>query len=328
MRISLLATACLTLASALPAQQNSPAKPFRESVTVSEVLLDVTVFDRRTKQHVLDLGPEDFTVLEDGEEREVTSVSLRRVGLGTGGAGLGEGEPRYFVLFFHDVRRHGRVVSAYLQSRRWIRDALRPGDFVALVSHHRGLRVHQDFTRDRDALADAFARAMMRRRPASLDDPGLPSIREHLPSEGELEARTAHVGEALAILANALRPVEGRKHLLLLSTGLTRAGRISSDTLISVLNRANVDVYALEIWGSGNLEEMSLLVLARETGGRYYFHGNISEGLRDVEQRQANDYYQLSWRRVDDGEVGKVVVRTGSEDHRITARRRWVTPSP
>ena len=185
---------------------------------------------------------------------------------------------------------------AVAMARQWIRDELLPADLVAVASFDYKLKVHSDFGRDPAVLDRALKRAMMRRDPDRSEPTAIapgPSLLRHLPQGKELRDRSRSIPEALWILAEGLRPLEGRKNLVLFSIG---AGL--SSYLAPVLNRSNVDVYTVDISPpmAEHLQAVALEALARDTDGHFFRWGSYLDSLRRVSRRTAG-YYQL-WVRV------------------------------
>ena len=279
--------------------------------------------------------------------------------LGPGVARAANPEPRYFVMLYHDLMRgdgqtmgvHTRRVVASMQSRQWIEKALQPGDYVAVLTYDSRLHVRQDFTRDREALAGVLERMILRgdsdedgeaplrsesrraalRRDAlrpldagpAVGDPDTPaSILSFLPAGDELREASTSLGRALYTLARALRPIEGRKHLLFYTIGV---GVVPGENLVGMLNRSNVDVYTIDLTPpqAQHLQSVALRAMARDTDGEYYPNGSsFLQTLRHIERR-ANDYYQLAYLRGEDGEPERVEVRAKDPKLRVTSRRRF-----
>ncbi|RMH17235.1 MAG: hypothetical protein D6696_16250, partial [Acidobacteria bacterium] len=184
LRAWIIALTCLT--TVFPAgragAEDEPAGTFAGRLQVTEVLVDVVAFDRRGEA-VADLGLDDFVVREEGRPVELTGISFYTTWYDPAGEREAGGEhraeipsSRYFILFFHDPR-HQRAQPidaipdmlrqqwrAGLDGRRWLAEDLQPSDWVAVVSYRGKLVLHQDFTQDRDALAEAIAAAAGSRR--------------------------------------------------------------------------------------------------------------------------------------------------------------------
>lgn len=351
--VSVLTVFVLTVSgSPLFAQEGDPAERFESRITVREMLLDVVVTDRDGRA-VPGLGAEDFIVREGGAGRELVSVAFKghlrapepgeptwSYDLGPGVAATPDPEPRYFVFFFHDLMRpdwqtfgvQTQQMVASIFARRWIEEELEPGDFVAILSFDWKLKIQQDFTRDRAALAAALDAMMMREDPektAVVRRTGPPSIAGVLPDGAALRDRSRNIREALGVLSEALRWIDGRKQLLLftIGAGVSGPGAPPGEGLVEMINRANIDVYPIDLTPPDvlHLQSVTLRAMARDTDGKYYWNGGFEQALRDIDRR-TNDYYQLAVARPEDApdELGEVVVETRDPALRITVRRRFL----
>ena len=323
-----------------------------EMVEVSEVLLDVLATDEEGAI-VTGLGKDDFIVEEDGEPVKLTGVSYYSTRYGDETAAADEAPAsRYFIFFFHSQWHLGgsamglarQQLRAGLESRRWLEEEMLPSDWVAVVGYGSRLKVYQDFTQDRDALADAFRRAAAGKKPSSdaplrRRSPGSfeLSILSRLPRGRELERRTSNVYDALGTVAEACGYVVGRKNLLLFTIGFgvqrRYAGEAEADPryypqLETALNDHNVAVYPIDLSpaGRGTRQTDFLTRLAEDTGGVYHedFYGFIHP-LRDV-GGDNYAYYVLSYQSEHPaGEIGyqRIEVRARDESVKVRARKGY-----
>ncbi len=270
------------------AAQAEPVAGFEDLVEVSEVLLDVLAVDR-SGQIVSGLGKDDFLVEENGEPVEITGVSFYATRYDPDGTLLTSGDPsagdaipssRYFVFLFHDQSQGGSIAN-YLSRRqtrakrdslRWVDEHMLPSDWVAIASYDLRLKVHQDFTQDRAALAEGIRSATMRRdpekyrsrpsgatsrsrpsgatsRPSSsrpsgatgsarrgriLPPSGAPSLLRHLPQGKALRKQTRTPYDGIRLIAEAAGWIVGRKNILLFSVGF---GELSTSYLVTEADR-------------------------------------------------------------------------------------------
>lgn len=342
------------LAAALPlAAQSRPQGAVSEEIQVNDVLLDALVTDRHDNV-VLGLGKDDFVVTEDGrpvELNDVTFYSNRRFLESSQRAEELGIDPqavpaeRYFILFFQDQRQLlPRLVAQQLdagrRARQWVETELLPNDYVAVVSYRYALKLYQDFTNDRDALARAIDEASQGRDPERYRpaDEGAPSLFRNLSREKAKDVDRIY--EALEVVGDAAGAVHGRKNLILFSIGF---GEVDSfgfyrpdyryyPDMVRALNDHNVAVYTIDLIPTsfgGNLPNLlsnSLSNLAADTGGRYYF--NFISFLTPLEQigQELNGYYLLSYTsRHPQGESGyqKVEVETRNPEFRIRTRQGY-----
>ena len=362
MLAGLAALALAAVANGQTAPQERPAGAFSGEVEVTEVLLDALVTDRAGNV-ILGLGPDDFRVTEDGRPVTVaglTFYSNRRYLDEAGAARLGIDpasvpDRRYFILFFDDQRTDSlqapglldRQIRAGLDAEAWLESGLEPGDLAAVASFDYKLKLHADFTADREALR-AAVRGAVRGADGRLDwpsrragDSDTPSLAAALPAGTALRDATPRIYDALRVLADAAAAIPGRKNLLLYSngfgdldrTGREALGRYTRDQrfyppMARALNGANVAVYGVDLTPMGTRNELqnSLNDLALDTGGRLFFNlPSFTRPLDDV-ARETNGYYLIAYRSERPaGASGfqKVEVTTVNPEFRITARRGY-----
>ncbi len=312
-----------------PARTPAPAPAPRdyelsERIRVAEVLLDVLVTDR--KGNVIEgLGAEDFVVLHDGEEQEVTSASFYGgpSELSATGEGATTRTDRYFILMFHDQRMQAPQLAGPQMDnarwlKRWIEEELQPNDQVAVFAYQARLKVYLDFSRDRDeilAAVDAASRNkkdlepwLTRSEPEF--DPNSPSLLVNLPKGKELARQSRKLQQALELLGEAASGIAGRKNLIMFSLGFGEIGQFGSYTpdpryypqMREALNAGNVAVYTIDTMGSrrrsiasASLND-SLSHISNETGGHYYANfTNILSPMRQVAEENQG-YYLVSFR--------------------------------
>ncbi|MEM6792807.1 MAG: VWA domain-containing protein [Acidobacteriota bacterium] len=283
MRITIrrfLGGALLALALTLPsaAQEPGAQEPdletprgsFDDLVEISEVLLDVLVTDREGKV-VVDLGPEDFAVIEGGERRPVTGASFYSNRFAVEQARQnGEllqpaaGEvlaDRHFIFYFQDARRlddPGRRIfrrqrDAVRQAKRWVEEEMLGGDWVAIVGYDVKLKVFSDFTQDREQLTAALDRmsrgkdpqnSWPSRRGDDSENPlSVPSLLSHLPEGKSLRDESESMYDGLSLVAEATRDIVGRKNLMLFSLGFGEIERIAGFGLRSLTSRPDGRFY-------------------------------------------------------------------------------------
>ncbi len=314
------------------AQEQQPVAGFEGMVEVSEVLLDVLAADR-SGDIVLGLGPDDFIVEENGEPVELTGVSFYATRYGPGGKLLDDSltagdeaipSSRYFVFFFHDQTQGGSIANylarrqtrAKQNSQRWVEEHMLPSDWVAIVSFDLRLKVHQDFTQDRAALAAGLTGAISRRDPEKLRSrtsaarrlppSGTPSLLRHLPQGKALRKQARNPYNAIRLVAEAAGWIVGRKNLVLFSVGfgdlVTSAGYTQADRryyrpMEYALNDHNVAVYPIDLapLEVEHFQARFLIELALDTGGACFRNlSSFLPALRRISEDNAG-YYLLSY---------------------------------
>ncbi|MEM9555355.1 MAG: VWA domain-containing protein [Acidobacteriota bacterium] len=359
--IALVAALC-----ALPLAAQSDSEPLRDrtfegTVEVSEVLLDVLVTDR-DGNIVLGLGPDDFQVVENGEALPVRSVSFYSNRFELDGDAVGVQNPstdevladRHFLFVFDDNTRYAgagsqivrRHLQAVQQAKRWVREEMLPGDWLAVLSYDVKLKVHSDFSQDRDALLAAIDRASTGKSEGdwpSRQAVGLgqgPSILDDLPTGKALRDETKTFYKALELLAFAAGDIPGRKNLVLFSIGfgdvrasaglaVARPDRRYYDDMIEALNDHNIAVYPVDMmpFGVEHIQTDFLNTLAFDTGGLLYDNFvNFITPLREIADEN-NGYYLLSYQSEHEaGETGyrEVTVEVADPNLKVRARRGYL----
>ncbi len=343
------------LAAAMPAAaQEEPAGRFGERIQITEVLLDVLVTDADGNL-VVGLDADDFIVEEKGQPVDVGSATfygsqrLRDSPALAARLAPTEAPPtdRFFILLFHDLRREApRLLrqqrDATAQSRHWVESSLAERDWVAVASYYAKLRIHQDFTRDRELLLaalDSVARA---------EDPGAtwsaaaqlgdePSLTRYLAQGKELRKQTARIQDGLRVLADAAANTKGRKNLVFFGIGFGDVDRFGwkpdqrfYPRTERALNDANVAVYPIALAGNSFDRDpvvealgQSLSQLASDTGGRHYqTFASFAAPLKEIVEDNGG-YYLLSYSaeyRAGDSGYRQVTVRTTNPKLRVRAR--------
>lgn len=317
--IALLASLLCTIALPSLGQE-----PYRESIDVNLVLVDVTVTDGRGN-HILGLGKDDFIVTENGVEQNIASVDYftnRRLLTGREEKAAFKvervREERYFILFF-DKLLAGQSVQGYMnelmQAKRgaveFVRNELLPDDRVAVAGFDARLKIYSDFTSDPKQLEAAINEAITLstgRLPsgdASTASSGTPSILANIDEKKMMNS--GRIYEAVTLLADAVRPIAARKVMMMFSLGMGEASDFSRDIarnedhwyepMVHALNRANVTVYPIHLhrFADPHATEQPLHRLALETGGEYFRNiVDFATPLRRIENVN-NGYYMLTY---------------------------------
>jgi len=368
-----LKLACLTLtllvglaplAVAAQAQegQEPPTETFAGDVTVSEVLLDVLVTDREGNV-IIGLVPDDFVVREGKEPVTVetaTFYSNRRLLDLPSASGAGSGDvdtvprDRYFILFFQDQQRASvdapfllqRQMKASKEAQEWVAKEKLLDDWVAVVSYDAKLKIHQDFTQNKQQILQAINDAARGTDPGDNWPSRLPpaeevSLRSQLPQGKELSHKTERIYDAFTVLAEASGHIVGRKNLIFFGTGFGDTagfGLYKPDSrffpgMVQALNDNNVAVYALDLVPSEVDYALAdaLNQLASETGGKYFtFFTSFTTPLQQVASENSG-YYLLSYRSSHPkGESGfqKVEVDLRNPEFRVRAREGYLYGEP
>lgn len=359
--IALLAVAAVPWSAAQ--EPEKPVAEFEGLVEVSEVLLDVIATDKKGNV-IRGLGPDDFIVKEDGHEVQLTSANFYTTRYDSPAAGepAGTAEPgvegggfvevpssRYFIIFFQDQKRNAtprnRLLQQQIEAGRrlhdWVRDDMGPSDWIAVVSYDVKLVVHQDFTQDvgcllkaiieasRGEIPEEMSRSQMHRAAAGTK----PSLWRGLPDPVDLAKDTRRIYDAIRLVAEATRPIVGRKNLLFFgigfgeieSPGYARGDLRYYPQMEQALNDNNVAIYPIDITPNEfeHVQSHFLNQLAADTGG--YYHENIVSFKTPLERISQENlgYYALSYRTEHPaGESGYRHVTVKSKDKKVKVRTR------
>lgn len=352
--LALAAAGALTGMVAQAEQKPAPDR-FGEEVEVNEVLLDVLVTDDRGRV-VVGLDENDFVVTEDGKPVDLTGVTFysSRKLLESTAAAAKKGiavdripQDRYFILFFDDQRDLAmdvpRIVSQQIEAGRRAREwvaTLEPHDLVAVVGYDAKLKVYQDWTKDRAALAEAIEKAIRAKDPEnnwpSRRATEGPSLLAHLPSGNELRDKTTNIYDGLRLLAEAAGHEVGRKNLVYFGTGFGRIntfGQYVPDQryypkTIQALNANNVAAYTVDLVPAGTTHALSdaLNQVALDTGGKFFFDVvNFAMPLSRIADENGG-YYLLSYTTEEPaGRAGfqEVKVKSANPELKVKARKGY-----
>lgn len=307
----------LTVALASPAASQQ-TQPFGERVDVNVVLIDTVITDGRGNQ-ILGLTKDDFVVKENGARQVIDSVDYftsRRL--------LTNPEEQLpfkveqikeerLLVFFFDKPEGGRLFDQIARARRsvqtFIDTDMGGSDQVAIVGHDVRLKVYSDFTSNKQQLKRALneAATFSNGTTKSVSNGG-PSILRNV-STTQLVNRTGTVYEALALLGDSVRPIRGRKNVVLFSPGVrepseeVRAGSLLSESryyrpMVDSLNTANVTVYAANLMpnASDPAFHQTLERLTDATNGEYFRNSVSFEPLIRQVEKASGGYYLITYR--------------------------------
>lgn len=273
------------LVCALGGQWATAQKPrFGEDVLVARVVIEARVMDR-AGQPIAGLGPEDFLVKVDGLRVSLESAEwIAETGAAKVRADRGPVTPTTaaaptprLVVLFVQADLHPSRLSGLM--RMWPKavtflSTLEAADQVALVSFDSHLKLHRDFTTDREAIRAAILPTVVFRQPPALASRREPSLATHLDAEDAMRAATPE--RALALLAHALEAIPGAKTVVVLGWGLGRFSRsgvwLPSDyaEAVAAFHRSHTTVVALDLTDADyHSLELGLEQIARDTGGFY-----------------------------------------------------------
>ncbi len=217
------------------------APEYFERLDVQLVELFATVVDGGG-QAILDLGAEDFRVLEDGEPQQmrrfeyVRDLPIHAMLLVDTSASMEESLPR--------------VAAA---AGGFLEQAIEPRDRVALTAFDSRPRVEVRFTNDSRELSAALA--------------------------GLRAGGGTAIYDSLVFALHYFDGVKGPKALLLLSDGKDEASHFDLEGTLAVAQRVGVTVYVIGLreLARDKIAKRLLRRVARETGGTSYFIEDLDE---------------------------------------------------
>jgi len=325
---------------------------YGDKVDVNLVLVDATVTDHKGNQ-ILGLDKNDFIVKENGVEQRIDSIDYftnRRLLTGPESSANFKvervREERYFILFFDKSAPQYQmnstapsllVTSELLRAKQsaihFVEKELQRNDLVAVAGFDARLKIYSDFTSNRAKLKDAFNKSITYSTGLKAADPDAsgPSILRNLNSRAMM-SKTGRVQDAVALLANAVRPIPARKVLVLFTTGIGRIGGTDESyyrPMARALNKANVSVYPINLLREQRdfPTDSMLSRLASETGGEYSpLAINFDTPLKRLENAN-NGYYLLSYyadkkKKTRDG-YQKIEVSLRNPEFRVKAREGY-----
>jgi VWFA-related protein len=281
-------------------KKDRPALPdgvptFRSDVNA--VSVEVAVLDN--KGHFIPGIPRgNFRVLEDGVPQQISNF------------GLGEAPMTVcLVIEFSNLFQSYWTESWYqtLTAAYSFLESLRPEDYVAVVAYDLRPEILSDFSTDKRAAYEAMRRLQF----AAYSE--------------------SNLYDAVTDSADRMKDIEGRKAIVLISSGVDTFSRITFDKTRKILQEAAVPIYAIGIMQAlrdyydargalGSIQRMDFLqadnqmrVFARETGGMSFFprfYGEFPGIFRAVADSLRNQYsmaYQPT-NQARDGKFRKIKV--------------------
>jgi hypothetical protein len=209
-------------------------------------------------------------------------------------------------------------------------DALEAEDRVAVFSFDSHLKFRLDFTNDKSSVQAAMRESMLTNDPPWPQLVHNPSLASRLDPK---ELRSAPDSEtALIHVANALRPIEGPKTLLLLGWGL---GQRSGDYVLmrpkwpiarQALEASRVSIFALDTTDADYHDlEIGLGTAAKQTGGFYAKTHEFPQLAIDRLRRTLSGHYEIEIRRPDALKSGThpLDVRVKKKNVEVLAPSTW-----
>ncbi|MGB7759558.1 MAG: VWA domain-containing protein [Bryobacteraceae bacterium] len=219
---------------------------FKSDVDI--VTLDVAVIGPNG-QFIPQIPSGNFRVLEDNVPQQIRKVDMAQAPLTV--ALLVEFSNRYQQLYSGAWYQTQQLVWGFASS-------LKPEDYCAVITYAMKPEILTDFTTDRRKIQEALQQLT------------IPMWRE------------ANMFDAVTDTADRMSAIEGRKAILLITTGIDTFSRLTYDQTRKKLQEAGVPVYSISLMGLqrelagatpiGFLQaDNELNTFAKETGGRAFF---------------------------------------------------------
>jgi len=272
-----------------------PEVNFKSDVTT--VSVDVAVLDN--KGHFIPKIPKDnFRILEDGVPQQVSGYTI------------GEAPMTIAMVIEFSARfqsYYSRTWFQTLQATYGFVSTLKPEDYLAVVAYDMRPEILSDFSADRAVTNEALQRLRI---------PGF--------SESNLY-------DALIFTAKRMQDIEGRKAILLLSSGIDTFSKVTYSDARRALQDAGVPIYAIGLMQAvremadaggqiGAIDNLTFLqadnqmrTFAHESGGMAFFprfEGEFPNIFRSISESMRNQYV-LSYspsNQARDGKVRKIKV--------------------
>jgi VWFA-related protein len=276
-----------------------PDDKYTLSVEIELVNLDVVVSDKRGN-FIPNLTQKNFRVYEDKAEQQVTNFSPTTA-------------PLTVVLLIEFAYNFAAFYDNVVYPAGSFINMLRPEDWAAVVAYDLRPEILCDFTQDKRELYGALRRLR------------IPAFRE------------TNLFDSLKDTLDRLEEVDGKKAVLLLSTGVDTFSKITFDTMLKRINTTDAVIYCIGIaqmakdilTASGRVRgpdeltwlqgENQLNTFARRTGGKAWFphfEGEYPGILQQVGIDLRNQYsmaYQ-STNSNKDGKFRKIKVEVVDEN--------------
>jgi len=259
-----------------PVVKNPPGMgTFAIRVDTSLVNVDVSVLLDKTKQFVPNLTAKNFAVYEDGELQTVRDVKVTQT-------------PITAVMLLEFAANSWAFINDMRNSSDVFLEQLRPDDYIAVITYDMRTKILTDFTSDKTVVADALQ---------TLTIPGMSD---------------SNLFDALYETLDRLARVEGRKDIILISSGRDTFSKINLDQILAKVKATpNVTIFSVgtgqfarEITDGygrmGPITRMDYLqadnqmkTFAQMTGGQAFFplfQGALPDVFRAINQQMRSEY--------------------------------------
>jgi len=276
-----------TEAGAPPEQEKIPSRFPKKSdaggdlptfrADVLTVNLSVSVLDNRGR-FIPNVPRANFRILEDNVPQQIATFELGEAPMTV-----------CMVIEFSNLFQQYWTETWYqtLSASYGFLETLRPGDYVAVVAYDLRPEILTDFTTDKRQVMEAMRRL------------NFPAFSE------------ANLFDALTDTADRMSSLEGRKAIVLISSGIDTFSKLTFDKTRKALQNAGVPVYAIGLMQTireladargymGSIARLDFLqadnqlrTFAKETGGQAFFprfYGEFPNIFRNIGEALRGQY--------------------------------------
>jgi VWFA-related protein len=305
----------------------NPEDTYSIRTDVDLVSVGVVVQDKNG-MFVPNLEKDHFRISEDGVPQKIQRIETAEA-------------PMTIAMVIEFSSLYWQFLWQTMQASYGFVQSLKPEDWVAVIAYDMRSTILQDFTRNKAA---AFGALNMMQ---------IPGFRE------------ANLFDALADTINRMDNIEGKKAVLLISSGIDTFSKMRYDKLLKLVQTSDTPVYAIgtgqairliaETRGMGAIQMMDFLQadnqlrsFSRLSGGKAYFprfEGQFPEIYNDIAASLRNEYnisysptnpaHDGKFRKLKvelvepDGKPLKIVDQKGKEiKYEVRAREGYYAPRP
>jgi VWFA-related protein len=255
--------------------KNPNGAVFSMRVDVPIVNLDVSVLLDSTRDFVPGLKPANFLVVEDGVEQQVQTVRITKT-------------PITAVLLLEFAANSYSFVRDMQNASVGFFRSLAPEDYIAVETYDMRPRILTDFTNNKDTIRQA------------LESLTMPMMRD------------TNEFDALYETLDRLTRIDGRKYIILISSGRDTFSKINLDQMLAKIKATpNVTIYTISTgnfarimadsrgMGGGGREitylqgDNEMKTFAQMTGGKHYqptFQGELPDIFTQINESIRNQY--------------------------------------
>ena len=246
---------------------------FKTNVDI--VSLDVAVLNNKG-QFIPGIQPSYFRVLEDNVPQQIKGVNMGEAPLTVA----------MVIEFSNKFQQYwGAAWYQTLQLAWGFASTLKPEDYVAVIAYDIKPEILSDFTTDRSKTQEALSRLQI----AAWSE--------------------ANLFDAVTDTAERMSEIEGRKAILLISSGIDTFSKITFDQTRKKLQEAGVPIYGIGLMQAlrimmesrmGPIQNMDFLqadnqmrTFSKETGGQAFFprfQGEYGQIFQEIHQALRNQY--------------------------------------